>query len=314
MRICTLANPLWPLLATETLMHARFAFLRPSALALALFAALAAPAAHAATETWSAGASSPKGVSGSVTLSFSSLMVSALNTMAWKVEANPGSTLAVSTSTNSVGTIRYTSVALSAPLTSLTGEVSNGDMSVAQVGTGLGLTFTSPRNTSNTAPGSLSLSNFSLDLAAKTVFADVWGGNGVGALSRYAVWTFGSVLGNTTVPSLASPAASYAGSFATSAIFLPTASFTDVFSRAMALSGTGRSILTSVNTPSSGGGSGFGGFGVDLTRTFTTLEPPAVLPDTNPSGITSPVPEPAGLALVLAGLGCAAVSHRRARG
>lgn len=295
-------------------MSTNFKFLRPSALALALLAALAAPVAHATPETWAAGSDSAKGVSGSVTLTFSSLMVAAMNTMSWKVEAGTGSTLAVATSTNSAGMVRYTRASVSAPVTTLTGEVSGDAMNVSQLTTGLSLRFTSPLNSASIAPGSLSLSNFTLDLGAKTVYADVLGANGVGALSQYAVWTFSGAQGGATalVPSVA-PSLGYTGSFATLGLFLPTASFTNVFSKAMGSNGTGRSILTSVNTPSNGGGQGFGSFGVDLTRVFTNPDTPPVLPDTTPSGIASPVPEPGGMPLVLAALGCVALSRRQAR-
>lgn len=296
-------------------MRAPLAFLRPSALALALFAALSAPAAHAATETWAAGSGSAKGASGSVTLSFSSLEVAFLNTTQGTVIAGPSSTAASTTTVSATGVPRYTSLSVSAPVATFTGEVSGNTMAVSRLTSDWGLTLTSPKNGASTGPGSLSLSNLTLDFGAKTVYADVLGANGVGSLSQYAIWTFSGLQGGNPVmlPSVTSTEA-YAGSFATLGVFAPTASFTDVFVRALALTTTGRAMLSSVNDPTKGNGGGFGSFSGSLTRVFADeTDGPSVLPDTTPSGNTSPVPEPGGLALVLAGLACATVVTRRAR-
>lgn len=287
-----------------------------AALSAALLAALlAAPSAHAATETWAAGSGSAKGASGSVTLSFSSLEVAFLNTTQGKVIAGPSSTATSTTTVSATGVPRYTSLSVSAPVATLTGEVSGNTMAVSRLTSDWGLTLTSPKNGASTGPGSLSLSNLTLDFGAKTVYADVLGANGVGSLSQYAIWTFSGLQGGSPVvlPSV-SPTEAYAGSFATLGVFAPTASFTDVFVRALALNTTGRSMLSSVNDPTKGNGGGFGSFSGSLTRVFAgEADGPSVLPDTTPSGSTSPVPEPGGLALVLAGLACATVVARRAR-
>ena len=161
-------------------------------------------------------------------------------------------------------------------------------------------------------PGSLSLSNLSFDLGAKAIYADVLGANGVGSISRYAVWTFDTLLGASPLVPAGTDLSGYASGFGLQGLFAPAAAMNDVFYRALNLNNTGKSFLTSVNTRTSTNTDGFGRFDVSYSRIGGTS---GTGPDTTPSGlpteVASPVAEPSGAALALAAVGCVGFRARR---
>ncbi|KGM40544.1 hypothetical protein JY96_12210 [Aquabacterium sp. NJ1] len=89
----------------------------------------------------------------------------------------------------------YESAGFSAPLTSLTiDDHTNEVLSLATTG---GITVQSPQLFGMSTGGSLTVTDLNIDLANKKVYANLIGGNGVGALNNVYLWDIGSVTGLT---------------------------------------------------------------------------------------------------------------------
>ena len=98
--------------------------LQPTLITALLFGlAVSGPARAVTTETWGAGTGSTQGVSGGATLTLSALFLNNMNLTGWKLAPAGDSVMAISTSTSSTGLVRYTAASVTAPITSLTGEV-----------------------------------------------------------------------------------------------------------------------------------------------------------------------------------------------
>lgn len=89
----------------------------------------------------------------------------------------------------------YTRIDVAAPLTLLT--LDTDSLEVLRLGATGGLTLTMPALKSVTSGGSLTLTDLTADLGAKTIYATIIGSNGVGTIDHFALWTFATVTGQT---------------------------------------------------------------------------------------------------------------------
>ncbi len=281
-------------------------------LAVATAAFMAMGAAHAASQTLTT-SNSITGVdaggttwtldqlSGSSTLNFSSLLITALNTAQVKLGEVAPASLVAPTSTTTAGVVKYISAAAAAPVTALTGDFDGNTLSVTKMTTAGGATQTTIKNGATNGPGFLSISNLNVDLTNKTVYADIDGANGVGQVSQFALWTYANITGPTSF-SVPNPAVKTVFSVENTltGLFASQASM-DMFAKALNLNTIGLGALKSVNDPTKGGGAGFGSIVSKINVTAT------------PTTATPQVPEPSTYALMGLGLvGISLVARRRA--
>lgn len=203
---------------------------------------------------------------GSGTLSFSKLLVVALNLAAVGMQAVPDGTLQISTSTNAAGAVRYVSASAAAPVTALTYSLDGDDFDVLAVATHGGSLQTTVKNSSTNGAGFLSISDLKVDLTTKTVYADIVGANGVGTLNDYALWKYDTLTGPTSFDLRTVSEVDWTGHHvnlsatnAISGLFLANATDIDnIFVKALNLNNTGRSGINAVNNRTATNIAGFG--------------------------------------------------------
>jgi hypothetical protein len=163
---------------------------------VAAAAFIAAGAASAATVDVTVGTTVYKGlkvVSGSETLRYSSDMRALQDVLITTVTAVAPAT--VVTDKDSDGA--YTAIDTSAPMTSLSvNDVTNQLLSATSAG-GHTMVVT-PRKYISTG-GSLSVTDLSVDLATKRVYATLVGANGVGTLTHFNLWNIGTLTGSDVI-------------------------------------------------------------------------------------------------------------------
>jgi len=176
----------------------KFAF--KSIVAAAAF--VAAGAASASSLTLTSGSSvtdqgwTVSNLTGSGTLSFSSTLIGALN--AGGVQVSQVSPAVVTTTTTTPTSSKYKTVSAAAPVTSLTGTFDGSTVAVTQVGTAGGALQTAVDDGFTTTGGTLSITNLTVDLTAKRVYATLIGANGVGTVNNLYLWDIATITGATS--------------------------------------------------------------------------------------------------------------------
>lgn len=155
---------------------------------------VAAGLAEAAPVTISVGGSwNGLTATGSATLSFSSDLLDALNVgkIALTNYGAATSTITKDASGN------YTSASAAAPGTAVTFDDST--LQVLGVATSGGLTMTAAPISGISTGGSLTVTDLTANLSNKTIYATIIGGNGVGTINNFALWSFANLTGTTTI-------------------------------------------------------------------------------------------------------------------
>jgi hypothetical protein len=128
---------------------------------------------------------------GSGALTFSADLLGALDTGKIGVTAVAPATGTITKDTDGF----FTEISVGAPMSTLT--LDTDSLEVLGVGTKGGATMTAPVVKSVSSGGSLTVTDITADLSTKTIYATIIGGNGVGTLSNFALWTFTNITGTT---------------------------------------------------------------------------------------------------------------------
>lgn len=231
-------------------------------------------------------------VHGGSTLQFSGNLINALNVVKSTLAVGEPADLQVATTSLTSGTgavtTRLGAVSLGAPLTSLTGDFGDHTVTVQAMSTQGGFSLATTDNAATDGAGFLSISNLRVDLLAKRVYADIEGGNGVGARLGYHLWSFNTQsapLVITVSGDLTPGYTNSANESVISGLFASTEAM-DLIDQALSLNSLGRSALNAMNNPLNASGLGFG-------------------------SISLAVPEPSSCAMLMVGGLCAGWMARR---
>lgn len=131
------------------------------------------------------------------------------------------------------------------------------------------------KNAATFGSGSLSISDLKINLATKTIHADIVGDHGVGFLDDHALWRYNTISGATTFelgftgePRTLSFANTLSGLF-----LVDNKDIDNVFVKALNLNNLGRAALIEVIRPTSSNTAGFGS--INLTTSVTAVPEPS---------------------------------------
>lgn len=242
---------------------------------VAAAAFIAAGAASAAVVDVTVGTTVYKGlkvVSGSETLKYSTDMRAWLDIFTPTLTAVSPATLVTEKDSDGF----FTAVETTAPLTSLSvDDITNQLLSATTAG---GHTIVVPARKNIATGGSLTVSDLSVDLATKRVYATIVGANGVGTLTHFNLWNIVTIAGpDVIVPPASGGAGTTVMNITASGLSLTTDGFNKIVA-SLGLSTLGKSALMAVQD-----------FGtIDMTATTTPIALPSACTLTYKATKTSP--------------------------
>lgn len=138
------------------------------------------------------------GLSGEGTLTFSSVLIGALNAGKVAVAGVAPASANVTYKTNSATkVVSIATASASAPVQSITFDYTSDGLTLQKVGTLGGARQTAANANIATTGGFLEISDLSVDLTTKKVFATLNGGNGVGVMNNVELWDVATITGPT---------------------------------------------------------------------------------------------------------------------
>ncbi|RZI82271.1 MAG: PEP-CTERM sorting domain-containing protein [Rubrivivax sp.] len=135
---------------------------------------------------------------GSGSLTFSSSLLGALN--AGGIELVEIAPAVLTTTTSPRGA--YLTGSVAAPIQALDGDFDGSTLTITGVDTTGGATLKATADGFTNTGGSLTIQNIFVDVAAKKVFADIIGANGVGAKNNIELWSVATLTGKTSFPAV----------------------------------------------------------------------------------------------------------------
>jgi hypothetical protein len=179
------------------------------------------------------------GLTGSGNLVFSTALVGALNSASAEVVAVAPATVVAPTNARGF----YTAISAAAPIQSLTGSFDGSTVSISGVGTTGGANITTVADGFTNTGGSLSITNLRVDLTTSHVFATLVGGNGVGTINNFDLWSFASLTGATSFAAVTGPTTSVN---TLTGLALSGATAFSTFSQALGLTQAGINAMSAI--------------------------------------------------------------------
>lgn len=146
------------------------------------------------------------GLDGSATLTFSNVLVSAMN--AGGIESIPIAPAAFPVHTQIVRPQNSHGIAVTAPVVALTGLFDGSTLEVTRLTSRGGIQLLAVNDGITNSGGALAITNISIDLGEKTIYADIDGANGVGYHEQIALWSFDTLTGPSRFAAAEGPIAS----------------------------------------------------------------------------------------------------------
>lgn len=217
---------------------------------------------------------------GGGSLAFSKALIGALNAAG-----------AVTTGVEpAVVSVSRTAITAEAPITQLSGQFdsSTAIFTATRVKTAGGATMTTVADDFTTIGGSLKITNISVNLADKAIFADITGGNGVGTVKNQQIWNYGTITGDTAYKAVAGTIVSEN----TISGLTITGNAFNLFAQSLGLTDAGIAAMQQIKD-----------YGVMTSRLSVDVT----------GGTTPPIPEPSTYMLMGLGLVGLAFASKRAR-